>query len=173
MNGLSGPSLIAAAIKIATEAHCATGKVRRDGSSEATAKLPYIVHPLRVMGYVAGCGGSYSAQAAAVLHDVIEDTAVTGDDWQIEIRELVLAVTHKPGQSKLDSIEQLVDGPPEAVLIKLADRYDNSTAETSGRDYFCRDDVLKSTVRLLAIARERVPGCTLIGELETLMTLYG
>lgn len=167
MHGLTGPALIDAATKIATEAHCATGKTRRNGR-----QLPYIVHPQRVAVYVASCGGSFNAAAAALLHDVIEDTAVKGEDWPAEIRALVLAVTHQPGQNKTDSINQLVEAPVEAVLIKLADRYDNSTAEESGREYFMRPDVLASTHRLLEIARVRIPTCPLINALEDLFLKY-
>jgi (p)ppGpp synthase/HD superfamily hydrolase len=140
--------LVSWAQRVATGAHCATGKMRRD----ALYMLPYIVHPLRVSRLVAHCGGSSEAVAAALLHDVLEDTTVSGKDWPTSVKELVVAVTHLPGENKLASVERLRAAPREATLVKLADRYDNSTAETNGQAYFERPDVMESTVRLIEIA---------------------
>ncbi len=55
------------ALTIAAEAHA--GQRDKDGQ-------PYILHPLRVMGSVEGD----AAKMVAILHDVIEDTAVTRED---------------------------------------------------------------------------------------------
>jgi (p)ppGpp synthase/HD superfamily hydrolase len=57
------------ALQIAAQAHA--GQKDKEG-------LPYILHPLRAMLRVQG----EEAQIVAVLHDVIEDTAVTVDDLQ-------------------------------------------------------------------------------------------
>jgi (p)ppGpp synthase/HD superfamily hydrolase len=164
---LGGVELVSWAQAAATRAHCATGATRRD----ALYALPYIVHPLRVSALVGACGGSYAAVAAATLHDVLEDTPETGASWPAEVRELVVAVTHKPGQSKVGAVEQLRTAPREATLVKLADRYDNSTAETNGRAYFERPEVMESTRLLLEIAEFHGYGeCRLTVELRTMLT---
>lgn len=59
----------AAILEFAMKAH--DGQVRKyDG-------LPYITHPIAVAELVQGVGGDPNMQAAALLHDVLEDTAVT------------------------------------------------------------------------------------------------
>ncbi len=148
---LTDIALISWARGVATKAHCDAKQMRRDPDHP----LPYIVHPLRVSMLVGACGGSAIAVAAALLHDVLEDTPTVPLDWPREVTALVMSLTHKPGQTKLQAIEQLTDAPEEALLIKLADRYDNSTAESNGSEYFQRPDVMQSTERLLQIVKER------------------
>lgn len=160
----AGVQLVIWAQKVATEAHHQSGQMRRGRPA-----LPYIVHPLRVSTLVAAHGGSAAAVAAAILHDVIEDTPVDGSEWPRDVLELVRAVTHTAGQTKLDAIMQLNDAPDEAVLIKLADRVDNSTAEENGMTYFSRPDVLESTRALVGIATNRGIGAGLVGVLQGLL----
>lgn len=149
INGrVSGLALIDWARGVAVRAHCDAKQMRRD----PLYPLPYAFHPLRVSAMVARCGGSDCAIAAALLHDVLEDTPVTSEGWPADVTDLVVAVTHRPGESKLAAIKQLWDAKADAVLIKLADRYDNATAESNGGDYFRRPDVMESTEELLRIA---------------------
>ncbi len=63
------------AIAIAHEAH--RGQTRFDGS-------PYINHPLRVMHTVETQGHSIRAQIVGVLHDTVEDSALTFEDLRVE-----------------------------------------------------------------------------------------
>lgn len=63
------------AIVIATEAH--QGQYRFDGS-------PYINHPLRVMKTVENQGHSVRTQIVGVLHDTVEDSALTFEDLRAE-----------------------------------------------------------------------------------------
>lgn len=59
---------------IAISAHQAVGQKRKyDGT-------PYYHHPLRVAEAVAENGGTVNQIAAALLHDVVEDTAITLSD---------------------------------------------------------------------------------------------
>lgn len=160
----AGVKLIIWAQSVATAAHHSTGQMRR-----GKPVLPYIVHPLRVSALVAAAGGSAVAVAAAILHDVLEDTPVTGEDWPREVYDVVRAVTHSAGQTKLDAIMQLVDAPDSAVLVKLADRVDNSMAEENAMAYFTRPDVLESTRKLVEIANERGIGAGLVGVLQALL----
>jgi len=148
---LTDISLICWACYRATRAHCDAKQMRRD----PLYPLPYIVHPLRVAMLVGACGGSAVAVAAALLHDVLEDTPTVPLGWPTEVTALVMSLAHKHGQTKLEAIEQLASAPEEALLIKLADRYDNSSAEANGAVYFQRPDVMESTERLLQIVVER------------------
>lgn len=61
-----------AALLLAERAH--RGQTRRHSGD------PYIVHPIRVAARAEHFGLGEHAQAAALLHDVAEDTAVTLDD---------------------------------------------------------------------------------------------
>jgi (p)ppGpp synthase/HD superfamily hydrolase len=61
--------LVLAALKFAEKAH--EGQVRK------YTGLPYIVHPIEVASIVATVPHTQEQLAAALLHDVVEDTAVT------------------------------------------------------------------------------------------------
>ncbi len=106
-------------IELATRAH--HGQVRL-GSGD-----PYIVHPLRVARLVRNAGGDEDMQAAAVLHDVLEDTPMTIEAFPQRIQDLVRWLTKVPGTDRLHNIERLETAPDDAVIIKLADRVDNIT----------------------------------------------
>jgi (p)ppGpp synthase/HD superfamily hydrolase len=81
------------AIELAVRAH----RGQRYPSPEPE---PFINHPLRVMLAV----GGFRAQAAAVLHDVLEDTTVTveelrGAGFSSDVVDAVIALTRSPGQT--------------------------------------------------------------------------
>lgn len=108
------------AVQIAAQAHA--GQKDKDGQ-------PYVLHPLRVMQAVEG----EAAKMAAVLHDVIEDTAVTADDLrQAGIDEAtiaaVLCVTHNKDESYADYVVRC-KGNEVARQVKLADLADNARLE--------------------------------------------
>ena len=110
-------------------------QLRRDG------RTPYYSHCVRVAMTVAlkfGCTDD-KVLAAALLHDVIEDTDTDYDDllkrFGPEVADLVAAMTKDmrlvESQREPAYDAQLADGPWEARMIKLADVYDNlSDAET-------------------------------------------
>ncbi|MEO5339193.1 MAG: GTP pyrophosphokinase [Magnetococcus sp. MYC-9] len=104
------------ALYLAVTAHL--GQVDKVGA-------PYILHPLRLMLRA----GSEEARIVAVLHDTIEDTALTLEQLRQEgFAERVLQVldllTHRPEHSYGEYIERLqVD--PLAVEVKLLDLADN------------------------------------------------
>jgi (p)ppGpp synthase/HD superfamily hydrolase len=104
------------ALQIAARAH--EGQKDKEG-------LPYILHPLRVMARVEGS----DAQIVAVLHDVIEDTAVTADDLRAAgfgaaVVDAVLCVTHRKHESYADYVVRC-KANPVARQVKLADLEDN------------------------------------------------
>jgi len=110
-------TLLEKAIEIAVHAH--SGQKQKDGS-------PYILHPLRVMGRV----HTDEERMAAVLHDVVEDSAVTLDDLRAagfseSVLETVRLLTHEEGISYEDYVRRLKPDPM-ARRIKLADLEENS-----------------------------------------------
>jgi len=109
-------STLERAIEIAARAHA--GQCDKAGQ-------PYILHPLRLMLAVDGL----PARIAAVLHDVIEDTAVSIDDLRAEgfhpdVLNAVLALTKLPGEARIDAAARAA-AHPIARNVKLADVTDN------------------------------------------------
>jgi (p)ppGpp synthase/HD superfamily hydrolase len=106
------------AVELACRAHRGQGYPSPEGE-------PYILHLLRVTLAVDG----FRVQAAAVLHDVLEDTKVTVEELRaaglpIDVVEAVVALTHRPGQSYDRYVEQ-VACDAIAREVKLADLADN------------------------------------------------
>ncbi len=97
----------------------------------------YIVHPMAVSKMVKRHGGSKVQQAAALLHDVVEDTQYTLADINAnfghEVTTLVqwLTDTSRPEdgnraiRKEIDR-KRLAEAPAEAQFVKLADMIDNS-----------------------------------------------
>lgn len=81
-------TLTSKAIAFAAKAHA--GQMDKCGE-------PYILHPLRVFDIVKKRGGSDAACAAALLHDVVEDTPVTMHEiksiFGSEVARIVASVT--------------------------------------------------------------------------------
>ena len=104
------------AIEIATRAHA--GQVDKAGQ-------PYVLHPLRVMLTV----HTVHERMAAVLHDVVEDTAVTLANLQDagfppEVTTAVDVLTKRTGETRLSAAHRAVANPI-ARAVKLADVKDN------------------------------------------------
>jgi (p)ppGpp synthase/HD superfamily hydrolase len=105
------------AIAIAATAH--EGQVDKAG-------MPYVLHPLRMMLAV----DTPEARMAAVLHDVVEDTAVTLEQLRVEgfpdvVIEAVEALTKRDGEDYEAFIRRVAPNPI-ARKVKLADLGDNS-----------------------------------------------
>jgi hypothetical protein len=105
------------AIQIAAGAH--EGQKQKDGS-------PYILHPLRVTHVVQG----ENTQIVAVLHDIIEDTAVTAEDprqagFSERVLSALLLVTHRKDEPYADYVVRC-KADDIARRVKLADLEDNS-----------------------------------------------
>jgi (p)ppGpp synthase/HD superfamily hydrolase len=130
----------------ASRAH--KGQLRKD------RRTPYITHPARVAGLAGTFNGSHVAIIAAWLHDVYEDCTpewilktdelidhlpLSADDRK-DIVAIVEAMTKKntiPGKGArlTDSLDRILDAPPEATLVKLCDRIDNllDSGDRNGR----------------------------------------
>lgn len=118
--------LVARCRDLATRAH--EKQFRRDGTT------PYIRHPEAVALRVAG---DPRAEAAAWLHDVLEDTAVTREDMQSEgIPEEVIAcvvlLTNK-GDIGYERYLAGIKANPTAKKVKVADMLSNLADHPSER----------------------------------------
>ena len=146
---------------------------------------PYIIHPLNVAYILADIGLDDSTIAAALLHDVVEDTDVTENDitkeFGEEISEMVAGVT-KLGNISFASVEErqvedyrkmfLAMGKDiRVILIKLADRLHNMRT----LKYLKRDRqiaISKETMDLYAPLANRLGLYSLKWELEDLAFKY-
>lgn len=153
-------SVVQKALDFATEAH---KNVRRRSGD------PYIIHPIAVAGIVCeDIGLGYKSIAAALLHDVVEDTHFTVEDisslFGEKIASLVEGLTKiktilddqnrsKDGYSPSESIQAenlkrillTMNDDVRIVLIKLADRLHNcSTIEYMPAHK--RDKILSETM---------------------------
>jgi GTP pyrophosphokinase len=124
------PQWLARVYEVADAAH--EGQRRASGES-------YIEHPLAVAGILAELEVDPQTIAAALLHDVVEDTSVTSEEvgaqFGEEVAQLVEGVTKLtriPYQSKEDAqVENLrkmflaMAKDIRVIIIKLADRLHN------------------------------------------------
>lgn len=134
-------------------ARCHAGQVRKDGQT------PYIAHPLRVALVVRHVFevNDPIALAAALLHDVIEDTPADYDDlleqFGQEVAETVAALTkdmRMPEAEREAAYDaQLARANWQAQLVKLADVYDNLSDVLSDR---MREKTLEKVGRAIACA---------------------
>lgn len=124
-------SVINKARVFATAAHAAVGQTRKYTGE------PYVIHPIEVSELVASAGGTDAMVAAALLHDVLEDTKVTFDvleaEFGSEVAELVLWLTDvsKPEDGNRSTRKALdrqhsAAAPAEAQTIKVADLISNT-----------------------------------------------
>jgi len=116
-------TLIEKARKTASIAHGA--QMRRCGSE------PYFNHPQRVAKAVEELCLSDEAVAAALLHDVVEDTRTTMYDIHAtfgdRVATLVDLLTKRKDEDGDEAIQRLIESKDkEALWIKLCDLEDNS-----------------------------------------------
>lgn len=121
--------LEAIALSFATAAH---GHQKRKYTGE-----PYIVHPIAVAETIRRVPHTGEMIAAALLHDVVEDTSVTLNDineqFGEKVTQLVAWLTdvstpfhgNRDTRKTLDRLHISL-APPEAQTIKLADLIDNA-----------------------------------------------
>jgi (p)ppGpp synthase/HD superfamily hydrolase len=163
-------AVIKTAADHASQAH--KNQLRKD------RKTPYITHPARVAALVGMFNSSHVAIVSAWLHDVYEDCTpewirrtdefikglrLSGDEKN-DITAIIDALTKKntiKGKAARlsNSLDRILDAPPEATLVKLCDRIDNLLDSADRNGGF--------TKRYLASTDE------LIGKLEVRASLYG
>lgn len=119
-------SLLERAARMAAIAH--KDQVRKEGGT------PYIVHPFMIALRLMGSGFPEPVIAAALVHDVPEDTDVTLDVLQAElgdeVADIVRAVTNDDSLSweekKVAYIESVRQGPEGAKAVATADKIHNA-----------------------------------------------
>jgi (p)ppGpp synthase/HD superfamily hydrolase len=121
------------ALYIALKGH--EGQTRKD-----SAKTPYIVHPVSVALIVSRYTDSNDVLAAALLHDILEDTNYTAEQLRREFGNRVLRLVREVSEPRgemswamrkeayLDSLAQ-VSHP--ALIIAAADKITNLRAMRS------------------------------------------
>lgn len=128
----------------ASQAH--RGQFRKD------RRTPYISHPAKVAALTGMFCGSHVAIVSAWLHDVYEDCTPLWltktdaliarlplpPDERMEIERIVASLTKKntiKGKAARlsDSLDRILQAPPEATLVKICDRIDNFL-DSAGRN---------------------------------------
>ena len=119
--------LLAAADRLAEASHA--------GQTRKGTERPYVEHPREVARLLREAGASEPLVAAGLLHDVVEDTAVTLGELRRafgdEVAELVAAVSEDKARTweerKRGTIVELREAPPDVLLLKAADALANAS----------------------------------------------
>ncbi len=170
--------LVRAALEEARSDH--EGQVRNGSGG-----MPYIEHPIRVAALLDEEGYGEEVLAAALLHDVVEDSETTLDDLREKfggtVTGLVGAMTDDEEienyrERKAEHRERLAAAPVEAMAIYGADKLTNSSTL---RDAFAEEgeavrDEFKVPLELkleiwegdLALLREKAPEVPFLDRLE-------
>ena len=155
----------------ATAAHAAVGQTRKYTGE------PYVVHPIEVSELVASVNGTEAMVAAALLHDVLEDTEVTVDlleeQFGSKVADLVLWLTdisrpedgNRSARKALDRQHSAV-APAAAQTIKVADLISNTRSIIAHDPGFAKvyleekrlllDVLTRADSTLLAMARKQI-----------------
>ena len=128
------------AIEFAVHAHAGT---ERRGKG-----FPYVIHPLEAMAIVATITSDQEILAAAVLHDVVEDTDITIDEIRAQFGDRVASLVDTESDRlnelpdwrsrKEDSLRRLANASREEKIVALGDKLSNMRA--IARDYTTRGD---------------------------------
>lgn len=140
----------------AMAAHAAVGQVRN------YTGLPYIVHPIEVADILAKAGYGAQVQAAGLLHDVLEDTAVTyeliEEEFGLYVAELVRSVTNvakkEDGIRKVRSLINLnhkAKADPDGQSIVYADIMSNMPSLPELKPDFAKVYVREKYAVLMAL----------------------
>ena len=162
--------MIEKAYNLANDAH--KGVCRRSGE-------PYICHPLAVARLVLDLGMDSESIAAALLHDVVEDTPTTLDDltaqFGSEVAQMVDGVT-KLTKIQFSNIEELqaenlrkmllaMSRDVRVMIIKLCDRLHNMRTGDAWPEQKRRDKALE-TMEVYAPIAHRLGISNIKEELE-------
>ena len=159
--------------------------VKKHGDQLRRSGEPYIIHPLNVAYILAEIGLDESTIAAALLHDVVEDTEATNEnivkEFGQEIADMVAGVT-KLSTMQFTTVEEMqvedyrkmflaMGKDIRVILIKLADRLHNMRT----LKYLKRDRQIanaKETMDLYAPLANRLGLYSIKWELEDLSFKY-
>lgn len=106
-----------------------------EGQYRKKTAIPYIAHPMGVATILMQLGCRQEVIAAALLHDTVEDTAVTSQElcerFGQEVADIVAGCTELPRKHfnwearKLDMIDKLRFASIDIKLVAAADKYHN------------------------------------------------
>ena len=125
-------TLVSEAMIFAARAH--------DGMLRKGTDVPYIVHPAEVSAIASTMTDDAEVLAAAVLHDVMEDCGVTGEElarrFGARVAQLVRSETQEPcgdprstwDARKRLAIERIAQGDRAVKIIALSDKLSNMRA---------------------------------------------
>ena len=158
-------ALIERAYLVAKEGHA--GQVRASGE-------PYINHPLNVAAIFTELQLDDKTIAAAILHDVVEDTIFTLDELKDMFGEEIALLIQSKEQQQIEAYRKLIIATAKdlrVILIKLADRLHNMRTLK-----FMREDkrkrIAKETMELYAPLANRLGISNIKWELEDLCLRY-
>ncbi len=127
------------ALRLAARAH--EGQMRKEGG------LPYIIHPVMVAFMLERSGFDEQTVAAALVHDVLEDTQTSAEELERElgsgVRSMVEALTYDKTlpwkEQRLHYIESVRASGGEVKAICTADKIHNAQSliashEKEGKD---------------------------------------
>jgi len=164
--------LLRRAWEVGAAAHA--GQTRKSGE-------PYITHPVAVAGVLAELGMDAETLIAAILHDTIEDTPLTGADIAAEFGESVAELVE--GVTKLDKLKfrdrqeaaaesfrkmlLAMSRDLRVIMIKLADRLHNMrTLGAQGAE--ARGRIARETLEIYAPIAQRLGMNLVKSELQDL-----
>ena len=166
------PALIDAAYTLAEAAHAE----QKRGNGE-----PYITHPLAVANILAGYKLDAASIITALLHDTVEDTAVTLDAVQKKFGKQIAGLVD--GVTKLTRLELQSDRTKQAenfrklvlamskdirvLIVKLADRLHNMRTIGAISGQHKRQRIARETMEIYAPLAERIGMESLKTELQT------
>lgn len=124
--------------KCVEEAYLFAAKAHK-GMKRKGSEIPYFVHPMEVAYYAMLLSGRSDVVAAAVLHDVVEDTKYSLSDivnlFGMQIAELVACESENKREDipkneswrvrKEEFLQHLADSAIEVKMIALADKLSN------------------------------------------------
>lgn len=117
------------------------------GQFRKGTKIPYIVHPLRVAEILIDIGCSDEVVLASILHDVVEDSAITIGDirglFGQQVAELVAGASERRKSEsweirKRETIDFLIHAPKDVLFIVCADKLDN--IRELRKNYLCHGE---------------------------------
>ncbi len=172
-NPASDSQRIQAAYAFAAACH---GDQRRDSGE------PYICHPLAVADILAGLQIDDTTIVAGLLHDVVEDTAITPEQMEErfgpDARKLVEGVTklsklefrnrHEAQAENLRRMFMAMSADIRIILIKLADRLHNIRTINSHHSELRKKEIAEETLSIYAPLAHRLGIFRLKSELEDL-----
>ncbi len=151
---------VVCAFRLGAQAHA--GQERKSGE-------PYITHPVAVAGILAELGMDAETIIAAILHDTLEDTALSRAALSAEFGEVVAELVD--GVTKLDKMQfgtrQEADAESfrkmllamardlRVILIKLADRLHNMRT-LGAKDAASRRRIARETLEIYAPIAQRL-----------------